>query len=111
MIVENMNVVLVANFDEVLCGYAWATLQERPPTLFTLPSRTIYVQQIVVERAFRRRGIGSRLLSEIDAYAEHEGAEHIVLDSLPSNEEAQMFYERAGYSPVNMRRAKTVPTP
>ena len=52
---------------------------------------------IVVHPEMRGQGIGTRLLSELNAFACQEGYNKIRLDVIDTNPAARRFYERNGF--------------
>jgi ribosomal protein S18 acetylase RimI-like enzyme len=54
-----------------------------------------YIRQIWVDGAFRRAGVGRRLLAEIDGLARTRGCEGVYVDTFDAG--AVRFYERAGF--------------
>jgi ribosomal protein S18 acetylase RimI-like enzyme len=58
---------------------------------------------MLVLRSARRRGVGQRLMSAVDAFAQEAGKTVLVLDTVTGGE-AERLYQRAGW-----QRAGTVP--
>lgn len=57
--------------------------------------------------AYRRRGVGSQLVSEVLAWARSRGARTLLLMVTSNNESAIWFYERLGFA----RTGRTEPYP
>ncbi len=55
-----------------------------------------YLDDLVVDGAFRRRGIGAALLERAAEIAAAQGCRHIALDSFFHREDAHRFYEEHG---------------
>ncbi|MHB1709502.1 MAG: GNAT family N-acetyltransferase [Thermoplasmataceae archaeon] len=55
-----------------------------------------YLEEIVVDSAFRRKGVGSSLLSRIPS----DNLEAVVVDTPLVNEQAILFYEQNGFVAV-----------
>jgi ribosomal-protein-alanine N-acetyltransferase len=62
------------------------------------------VEGLVVERAFRRQGIGGALIAACMAWAANLGATTIRLEVRASNAAAIALYQRQGFSPAGVRR-------
>lgn len=62
------------------------------------------VEGLVVERAFRRQGIGSALIAACMEWARSQGATTIRLEVRASNAAALALYRRQGFSPAGARR-------
>ena len=60
------------------------------------PEPAVYVQDLFVESAFRRRGIALQLLCHLAAYAKRQNVAHIELVVHPQNP-ARHLYEYAGF--------------
>jgi ribosomal protein S18 acetylase RimI-like enzyme len=55
------------------------------------------VQSLVVEQAWRRRGVGEALMRKAEAWATDRGLSSTVLYTRIDRERARAFYERLGY--------------
>jgi ribosomal protein S18 acetylase RimI-like enzyme len=66
-----------------------------------LQGRRAYVEDLVVDQAYRGRGVGRQLMEAAHNWAEHHGARQVVLTVWNGNREAQQFYEQVGYRPIN----------
>jgi ribosomal protein S18 acetylase RimI-like enzyme len=62
-----------------------------------LTGTTAHVEDVVVDRAHRGRGVGERLMHHLIAHARTQGAESIALTSHPSREAANRLYQRLGF--------------
>lgn len=56
----------------------------------------VYVQDIHVVEAYRKKGLGRRLLAAAAARGRAQGCTHLRLSVDPGNETARRFYERVG---------------
>lgn len=87
--------VLVAERDEAVAGYAYATMEGNDYMALRGPAGVL--QDLVVDPAHRRQGIGRELLdSAMDALASL-GAPRVVLFTAEKNDEAQALFARAGF--------------
>lgn len=64
----------------------------------------VYVQDIVVRKSARGRGIGRRLLLETAKQAGRQGATHLRLAVEHDNADAARFYDRLGLKPCDSER-------
>src|SRR5262245_27239071 len=55
-----------------------------------------HVDELVVDRQYRERGVGTQLLTELVDLARRKGCRRIELDSAFHRKEAHRFYERQG---------------
>lgn len=99
---------------------ALATELERDRALFTVAGLTdsgvidgfmctwlvadeAHILKIAVDCNLRRRGIGTRLLTDAMACLKERGAKMAYLEVRPSNAAARRFYERAGFDRIGRR--------
>jgi ribosomal protein S18 acetylase RimI-like enzyme len=80
-----------------VAGFATARIYETPPDPAMVPLRRGHIETLVVGRAHRRRGLGTRLMAEATAWARRQGAAELVLTVWAGNHVAESFYERLGY--------------
>jgi ribosomal protein S18 acetylase RimI-like enzyme len=69
------------------------------------PPRTLYVDALAVDPAFRRRGVASTMLARAEAAAAAHGLEGVALDTGLHNEAARALYEATGFRAREVRRA------
>ena len=70
---------------------------------FTRIGNDIYLQQISVDPAFGRRGIGRRLMARLDERAEETGAAQITLSTFRDLAWNGPFYASLGFTEVSRR--------
>ena len=80
---------LVAEKDGKILGYVLGYSHNA----FYSNGITVWVDEIVVERSLRNRGIGKKLMSSFEAWAQEKNS---ILISLATNN-ASGFYEKIGY--------------
>jgi GNAT superfamily N-acetyltransferase len=64
----------------------------------------VTVDNLVVHREHRRRGVGAALLAAAVVYAEETGADHVVAAVGGHEAERQRFFARMGFAPLTARR-------
>jgi ribosomal-protein-alanine N-acetyltransferase len=89
----NRSYVVAAEGDEIL-GYGGLMLVESDAHITTLG----------VAPGRRRRKLGTRLLLALVERAVGRGARHLTLEVRATNTDAQLLYERFGFSPVGKRK-------
>jgi ribosomal protein S18 acetylase RimI-like enzyme len=102
--------VILAEENDLPVGYVWFQVQQKQETPFTWPRRQIYIFQIAVDEAFRRRGVGSVLISHVEQHAEEAGIDKIVLDTWAINAAAQGFYHARGFQHLTIGYEKSLKT-
>ena len=60
----------------------------------------IFLQDLVVEPAFRAHGVASALVARVAALAREIGSPIVELTVRADNERAQAFYQRQGFAPL-----------
>ena len=88
---EPNSFALGAYVDDVPVGLAWG-IQMRSPS----GRLTTYLHELDVHERWRRRGIGSALVSEAMALARRRGSTRFWLSTGGHNETAQALYESLG---------------
>ena len=84
---EQPELFLVAVVDGLIVGTAMAGFD----------GHRGWVYYVAVHSAYRRQGIGSALMSEVEAALAHRGCPKLNLQIRSSNAEVQVFYESLGY--------------
>ena len=91
-------VVVAAAGDDVV---GWASLNRFNPR----PAYDHVVDlSVYVERGWRGRGVGRRLLEHVIEAARTLGYHKMVLAAFPTNAAGMALYERLGFSPVGIYR-------
>jgi ribosomal protein S18 acetylase RimI-like enzyme len=92
---EPKAVVLAAERDGEVVGYAYAGLEGRDYMSLRGPAGAIY--DIVVDPAHRGQGIGGMLLNATLRALEARGASQFVLSTAEQNTAAQRLFARSGF--------------
>jgi ribosomal protein S18 acetylase RimI-like enzyme len=83
-------------------GHVWFTQEDRPP------GRVVFIYDIEVDAAFRRRGHAQDALAAVEAYAREHGCVGVMLHVFGSNSGARALYRKAGYEETNVMMLKRV---
>jgi ribosomal protein S18 acetylase RimI-like enzyme len=104
-------VVLVAELDGAIVGYAYGTLEERDWTI--LVDRHGEIHDVCVAESARRHGVGRALTLAMIERLERLGAPRILLNAMVQNEPAQRLFASVGFRPtmVEMTRERSSGTP
>ncbi|WP_163512959.1 GNAT family N-acetyltransferase [Fodinicola acaciae] len=96
-IASDDNLVVVAVHDDNIVGHLTGVLDEgsqsRPGKIATL--RSMYVRP-----EHRGGGVGARLVAEFRKWAGDVGADRMTVTAYATNEGAQRFYQRQGFTPM-----------
>jgi len=87
--------VLVAERDAAVAGYAYATMEGSDYMALRGPAGVL--QDLVVDPGHRRQGIGTALLDASIAALAKRGAPRVVLFTAEKNDEAQAMFAHAGF--------------
>ena len=88
-------VVLVAEQGGAVIGYVYGTVEGVDYMSLRGPAGAL--QDIMVDPAWRRRGLGRRLLDAVLAALQARGVPRVVLSTAAANEAAQQLFGRAGF--------------
>ena len=87
--------VLVAQINRRVVGYVIASIDAYPPVFVDKHYGAIY--DLMVDSAFRRRGIGRRLFSETRKWFRKKGMKRIELSVAVTNLLAMRFWKEMGF--------------
>ncbi len=93
-------VVLVADLEGTVAGYAICIWEEIPQSHALYPVKTLYLDDLCVDEDLRGRGVGSLLYDRVVEYARKEGAYRVTLNVWSFNSSAAGFYEKKGLLPL-----------
>ena len=82
-----------------MLGHAFCIHQQHPDDHVLTDVRTLYIDDICVDEAGRRLGVGRELYETVLAYAKGEGCYNITLNVWTCNPGAMRFYESMGLTP------------
>ena len=94
--------VRVATLDEVVVGAGIVTYGPDPFT----GERNAHLLAIVVDPSVDGRGVGQRLMSELDRAARAHGAVSMSLNVFTGNERARALYARLGFHEEMIRAVR-----
>lgn len=100
-------VVLVAEQDGAVLGYAYAELEGYDWMALRGPAGVIH--DLVVDPGRRREGVGRRLLDEMLQALAARGAPRVVLSTARRNEAAQRLFAGAGFRATMIEMTREPP--
>jgi shikimate dehydrogenase len=109
LIADLGSMVLVADADGVVAGLVVVSIHETPDMPVVVPRRYAFIESLVVRAAWRRQGIGTRLIAAAEAWAREHGVREVELTVWEFNQAALALYERLGYTTATRRLRKTLP--
>lgn len=88
---NDTQIVIIAENDQELMGYAWSQREEDPHAKWDAELVSMHLLP-----EFKRQGIGRRLFSTVAAELQKQGCKSIFLWVLEDNHPARAFYESLG---------------
>ena len=82
--------------DDVLRGYAFCIFQQKTGDNIMTDIRTLYIDDLCVDEAWRGRHIGRELYEYVLAFAKESGCYNVTLNVWALNESAMAFYRSCG---------------
>lgn len=84
--------------DEIgtVVGHAFCELQNGAENAVLHAVKTLYIDDICVDAAYRRQGIGSLLYETVIAFAREANCYHVTLNVWACNSGAEAFYRSLG---------------
>lgn len=108
LLADPLQRVLMAWVEGQAAGYVHTLLRERAPIPIMVPARFAVVDTLVVDEAFRRRGVGQALMAAAEDWARQNGAEYTELNVWVFNQPAIRLYEELGYGVISQRMRKPI---
>ncbi|MBQ6235766.1 MAG: GNAT family N-acetyltransferase [Clostridia bacterium] len=90
--------IVVAERDDVLCGFAVVHHINKPENPFMLERDFLDIDEFCVDEAYRRTGVATEMIAFIRAYAKAQGFDRIELNMWEFNDGALSFYEAVGFT-------------
>jgi ribosomal protein S18 acetylase RimI-like enzyme len=89
----------IAQEGDVAVGYLLMFVRERAQNAFRRARRWCEIDQIAVDPAWRRRGIGTALMTAALEEASARGVRDVELSSWAFNSDAHAMFQRVGFEP------------
>ena len=89
--------IFLALVDNKATGFAEVYLREDKPNPARVASKYGHLQSLLVSEAFRRKGVGEKLLEAAENWARARGATEMRIDTWEFPEGPLRFYEKTGY--------------
>jgi GNAT superfamily N-acetyltransferase len=86
---------LVAELEGEIVGFAY--LQYEPQAFEDILTNAVWLHDIYIDEAARRKGVGHALMSAVADAAKEFGAEKTVLATAAKNEKGRAFFESLGF--------------
>lgn len=102
--------IILADLDGSVVGLATGSvlIQDHERLLSHYSEKIGILYELCVDTMHRRRGIGTRLVVEMERYFLSIGCVSMQLECLTQNHEAQNFYARHGFRERNIQLVKRI---
>ena len=80
-------------------GYAFCVLEQHPGNNILTYIKTLYIDDLCVDKSLRGSGIGRKLYEYVKDYAVEQGCHNITLNVWEGNDSAIAFYRNLGMVP------------
>lgn len=89
--------VVVCVRDEKIVGFAVIKTENREETAFRVADKYLLVEELGVDEACKRQGVGTEIMNFVKQYAVKHDLSKIQLDYWAFNSSAAEFYRKAGF--------------
>ena len=96
---ENTPVFVCISPDGKVCGHAFCIFKQVKESALLTDVKTLYIDDICVDEAARKCGVGRALYQHVIAFAKQQGCYNVTLNVWTCNPGAQKFYEAMGMVP------------
>ncbi len=98
---ENKDIIFVyTNASDLVLGYCFTKVQQAINDNILTDIKTLYIDDLCVEKTTRGLGIGKKLYEFVKAYAKENGFYNVTLNVWECNPKAKGFYEALGLKPL-----------
>lgn len=100
IIEDDSRPVFVAEEPEgAVLGYAFCIFQQYMSSLLMTDIKTLYIDDLCVDKDCRGKGVGRALYEAVVAFARQKGCYNVTLNVWSCNTAAMKFYESCGLKP------------
>lgn len=89
-------IFVAADENDEVAGYGFCMVTDYTGSNYMHPIKELYIDDLCVDEAFRRQGVGQVIYDYIVAYAKEIGCYHLTLNVWACNPSAMRFYEKQG---------------
>ena len=86
--------------DDRVLGYVFCIFEKTAETSSLRPVRTLYIDDLCVDKTARGQHIGQKLYNRAVQLARDSGCDRVTLHAWNFNEKALGFYEKLGMTPL-----------
>ncbi len=93
---EDTPIYVAVNEDDLCIGYAFCQLKEQPFSNNMVPFKSLFIDDLSVDRQARGQHIGEGLFEYVKQQAKELGCYEVTLNVWAGNTSAERFYEKMG---------------
>lgn len=93
---ESTPIYVATDENDVCCGYVFCQLKEQPFSNNMIPFKSLFIDDLCVDKKSRCQHIGADLFEYIKCEAKRMGCYEITLNVWSGNTSAEKFYEKMG---------------
>ena len=93
---EDKPIYVAVDEDDVCRGYAFCQLKEQPFSTNMVPFKSLFIDDLCVDRQARGQHIGESLFEYVKQQAKELGCYEVTLNVWAGNTPAEHFYEKMG---------------
>lgn len=108
MLEDKDALVLVAEINNEVAGVLYAVVEKDEGNEWTVPYHRVSVEEVSVHPNFIHQGVGTKLMNEIEKWAEKQGIKDMITLVFDFNKNAIKFYEKNGYKPYSIKMVKKI---
>lgn len=100
-IIEDDSDILIATFENEVVGFLLIQETMTPPYSCLVEHKYAFIVDVIVEKSYQSKGIGSALLDEAKKWAAYRHLDYLELNVLTENKGAKSLYEKHGFKDTN----------
>ena len=93
---EDTPIYVAVNEDDLCIGYAFCQLKEQPFSNNMVPFKSLFIDDLCVDRQARGQHIGEGLFEYVKQQAKELGCYEVTLNVWAGNTSAECFYKKMG---------------
>lgn len=103
-VAEKDGTFLIAEIDGNIIGFGVAVINKlsEEDLLETFPHVPGRVTELFVDVRYRGKGVGSRIMSDMEAYLKEKGCQTVHIEVFAPNIKTHRLYQRLGYADRNI---------
>ena len=94
---DNQKIVIVAESESKICGVAVCKIKTINEHINIKDTKIFSVDELCVDKDYRKKGIGSNLIEEAKKLAEENNCNRLELNCWKFNQDAMKFYKNIGF--------------